>query len=89
MLNGIFEFLTLEETIELMLEMNKNYPHVGRKYPVGLYIETKMYNFYKSKGIDSAEKVIGTLKKYGLDSVEKSQNTIPIILECFEKESLQ
>ena len=89
MLNGIFDFMTLDETVELMFKMNKEHPHVGRKYPVGLYIETKMYNFYKDRGFDSAEMVINTLKKHGLDSVEKSTNTIPIILECFEKESLQ
>ena len=89
MLNGMFEMVTLDEAIELLLFLNAKYPRHGRKYPVGLYIETKMYNFYKERGIDSAEKVIGTLQKYGLDSVEKSKDRIPIILECFEKESLQ
>jgi hypothetical protein len=39
--------MTLEDVIELMLNLNKNFPrhdNIGQK--VGLYIETKMYNFY-------------------------------------------
>lgn len=38
--------MTLEETIELMLNMNANFPRKDLGEKVGLYIETKMYNFY-------------------------------------------
>ena len=38
--------MTLEEAIELMLNMNYNYKRTDRDMIVGLYIETKMYEFY-------------------------------------------
>jgi len=55
---------------------------------VGLYIETKMYAFYKSRGLDIAEMLFNVLKKYDLETVEKSNAKLPIIVECFEKDSL-
>lgn len=88
-LNELFTIMTLNETIELMFDLNKNHPKKDRQFPIGLYIETKMYEFYlKNYGINSAQKVFDVLKAYGLETVEKSQNKIPIILECFEYESL-
>jgi glycerophosphoryl diester phosphodiesterase len=44
--NDEYKIMTLEEVIELMLSLNANFPRhdIGQK--VGLYIETKMYNFY-------------------------------------------
>ena len=45
-LNGIFEIMTLEETIELMFQLQKDRPFPHRKHKIGLYIETKMYEFY-------------------------------------------
>jgi hypothetical protein len=57
---------------------------------VGLYVETKMYNFYlHTYGIDMAEQVFNTLKKYDIETVEKASKKLPIIIECFEPESLQ
>ena len=38
--NDDYEILTLEETIELLLNLNENFP---KERKVGLYIETKMY----------------------------------------------
>lgn len=29
------------------------------------------------------------MKEYGLETIEKSQSVLPIIIECFEKESLE
>jgi hypothetical protein len=56
---------------------------------VGLYIETKMFNFYKNaRGVDIAELLFKNLEKYGLETAEKSNARLPIIVECFEKESL-
>jgi glycerophosphoryl diester phosphodiesterase len=73
-----------------MFDLQKQHPNAtGRQYPIGLYIETKQYGFYKENyGIDIAEKVFENLKAYGLETVEKSEQKIPIILECFELESL-
>lgn len=56
---------------------------------IGLYIETKMYNFYKDeRNIDISELLHNNLKKYNLETIEKCQDRLPIIVECFEKESL-
>jgi len=81
--------MTLDETIKLMLDLNKNQP-IGRKFPVGLYIETKMYGFYKTNyGIDSAQLLFYKLKEYSLETIDKSKDVLPIIVECFELPSLQ
>ena len=74
-----------------MLALAEKYPNAtGREYPIGLYIETKQFGFYRDNyGLDIAEMVFNTLKAYGLETVEKSQNKIPVILECFELESLK
>lgn len=44
--NDEYKIMTLEEVIELMLNLNKNFPRHDLGQKVGLYIETKMYNFY-------------------------------------------
>ena len=80
----------MEETIELLLELNANFPRSDIDIKVGLYVETKMYNFYKDTyHEDIAQMVYETLKKYDIETVAKSQDKLPIIIECFEKESLQ
>jgi glycerophosphoryl diester phosphodiesterase len=57
---------------------------------VGLYIETKMYNFYKDdRDKDIAQMLFDVLKKYDIETVEKSNAKLPIIIECFEPESLK
>jgi len=49
-----------------------------------------MYEFYLTKyGIDSAEMLYKALKNHNLETVEKCQDTLPIVIECFEPESLQ
>jgi len=82
--------MTLNETIELLIDLNARAPNRETgTYPVGLYIETKQYEWYLTKfGINSAEVVLNTLKAYGLDTVESSSSKVPIILECFESQSL-
>ena len=81
--------MTLEDTIELLLSLNANFPKKDREHKVGLYIETKMYNFYKQRGIDHAEVLFNVLKKYDIETVEKASKKLPIIIECFESESLK
>ena len=56
---------------------------------MGLYIETKMYEFYKKTyNIEFADVLFEVLKKYDLETVAKSSEKLPIIIECFEMESL-
>lgn len=89
MLNDIWGFLTLNETIELMQTMQIKMPD-NRDYPIGLYIETKQYNWYlDTYGLDSAQMLHDHLSTYSLDTVEKCTSTIPIIVECFESASLR
>lgn len=38
--------MTADEAIELMLNMNENYKRTDRDMIIGLYIETKDYQFY-------------------------------------------
>lgn len=60
--NDQFQILTLEETIEMLLDLNANFPRKDIEMKVGLYIETKMYNFYlQQHGVDMAEEVFKVL----------------------------
>ena len=61
-----------------------------RDYPIGLYIETKQYEFYlQNFGLNSAQLLYDHLAAHDLETIEKSSKTIPIIIECFEPESLK
>jgi hypothetical protein len=47
-------------------------PKPERPYPIGLYIETKMYAFYQEQfKQDIAEMLFNVLQKYGLETVDK------------------
>ena len=60
--NAEFSMLTLDETIEMLLNLNANFPRKDIDMKVGLYIETKMFNFYKNvHGVDLAEEVFKVL----------------------------
>lgn len=88
-LNGIFDIMTLEETIDLMFQLQKERPFPHRKHKIGLYIETKMYEFYLQQfGEDIAVMLYKVLEKYNLHTIEKCQDVLPIIIECFEGQSL-
>jgi glycerophosphoryl diester phosphodiesterase len=72
-----------------MLSLNEDFPQKNRDMKIGLYIETKMYNFYKNeRGVDIAELLYNNLKKYDLETIAKAEAKLPIIFECFERESL-
>ena len=90
-LDGLYTYVTLEEVIEQMLDLNKHKPQLKSKSrPTGLYIETKMYEWYKNnRSINIAEETFKVLKKYGLHTVKDSENKIPVIMECFEEGSLR
>lgn len=52
----------------MLFEWNENFPRKdGTK--VGLYAETKMYSFYKTRGLDISEAFYNVLKKYDLETV--------------------
>jgi glycerophosphoryl diester phosphodiesterase len=81
--------MTLEVAIELQMKLNEEHPQKdGRPFKTGLYIETKNVGFYKERGVDIAGLLYNALKKYGLETVEKAQQKLPIIIESFEEETL-
>ena len=91
MLDNIFQYMTLNETIELMQSMAIKMPRSqDKKYNIGLYIETKQYKMYRDQyNVDLAEKLHQNLQWYDLETVEKSTGTIPVIIESFEREALE
>lgn len=89
-LDEFFQIMTLEEVIEQMFDLHKKHPNPDRQFPIGLYIETKMYAFYLQQyNIDIAEMLFNVLKKYNLETVDKCKNIMPIIIECFEGDALK
>jgi len=91
-LNDKFEVLTLEEIIEWVIMLNKDYPReLGNdsNYPVGLYIELKDYaNNLNYLGVDMAEKMDSILAHYGLNTVSDCTDKMPIIVQSFETTAL-
>jgi glycerophosphoryl diester phosphodiesterase len=81
--------MTLEEVIELMLNMNSNFKRTDREMIVGLYIETKQYGFYlENYGQDIAEMLYNTLKRFDIETIEKANKKLPIIIQSFESDAL-
>lgn len=74
MFNGQYQLMTLSETINHMLKLNKDYPiNFIRSHPTGLYIEPKYYEYYKKHfKKDVVDMLLQTLKEHGLDSISKS-----------------
>ena len=59
-------------------------------YPIGLYIEPKMYNFYLDHyGVDASQLLYDVLKKFDLHNIKSCQDKLPIIIESFENGSLK
>jgi glycerophosphoryl diester phosphodiesterase len=90
-LNDKFEVLTLQEIIEEVIMLEKDYPRVlnDSPYKVGLYIELKDYtNNLNYLGIDMAEKMNSILAEYGLSTVSDCTDKMPIIVQSFETAAL-
>lgn len=90
MLNNLFSYVTLDEAIELVLELNdrqlKNHSDI---HTSGIYIETKMYDFYKKRmNVSVVKKTFETLQKYNLSTLAEANAKIPVILQSFEKDAL-
>jgi glycerophosphoryl diester phosphodiesterase len=91
-LNDKWEILTLQELIEWVTMLNKDYPReIGndRKYPVGLYIELKDYaDNLSHTGFDGAEELHALLAHYGLGTIADCTDKMPIIIQSFEEPAL-
>ena len=87
--NDMFPIMRFEEAIELLIKLNKEAPREGRKFKTGLYVETKMVQWYKEfRDVDIAKLVYDVLVKYDLHTVKLASEKLPIILESFEEDSL-
>ena len=83
-LDDLFQIMTFEEVIEQMQGLYQSHPKT-RPWKIGLYVETKMYQFYLDNyGENIAQMTYDVLKKYGLETIDKCKDTMPIIIECFE-----
>jgi glycerophosphoryl diester phosphodiesterase len=78
--NFIYPVLTVEEALDNLLMLNKNFPR-NKEYPTGLYIETKMYWWYKQEyGINIIEKLHQLLESRGLGDVKAATQKLPIVI---------
>jgi glycerophosphoryl diester phosphodiesterase len=70
-----------------MRELQVKYPQPYRRHPIGLYIETKMVNFYQDTyGIDVVQLVYNKLVARDLNTIALAvANGLPIITESFEE----
>ncbi len=83
-LNGFFHVPTLEETIQLMLQVNEK-----RGIPVGIYIEVKCPICHQALGFHPKQELTTLLKKYNLITQAESASVAPVIIQNFDKAFLQ
>jgi len=86
--NGLFQMMSVEEIIQDVFHMNAMWPKKDRGTKIGLYIETKLHPYYLEHGFDTAQMLFDLLKKYNIETVEKSKDTLPIIIESFWSQPL-
>lgn len=81
--------MTLDEVIDLMYNLYSKHHDKSRQHPIGLYIETKMFGFYKDNyGIDCVQLLYDRLVARNLSTVALSvANNLPIIIESFEADA--
>jgi len=90
MLNDRFEMITMNELIENVIMLEQDAPRkINSGTKVGLYIELKNYDEkVKTRGIDEAEMLFELLQHYNLSTIADSKDTIPIIIQSFDKNAL-
>ena len=87
-LNNLFQKITIDEALDWTIETNKNRIAQEKKL-LGVYIELKDPAYFNSIGYPVEEMLISILRARGIDSVKGASEICPIILQCFELESLQ
>jgi hypothetical protein len=91
LLDDVWTYMTLNETIELMLEMQGDGNQKSQLgYPTGLYIEPKAYQWYmETYNVDILKITHDHLIAYGIDTIAKSEKKIPVIMEAFEPAAMR
>ncbi|CAG9316973.1 unnamed protein product [Blepharisma stoltei] len=86
--NYLLEKITIDEALEWAIKENENRKR-NKKNLVGAYIELKNPTYYNSKGFPVQQMLLNTLKKFGIDDIKGANEKCPIILQCFELETLE
>jgi glycerophosphoryl diester phosphodiesterase len=87
-LNGKLDFLTLGETLDYALHLNKKRKDAGLSL-IGVYIEPKTPGYFMSLGFDVLRVMMHELSKRDIASVKDASKRCPIILQCFELDALE
>jgi glycerophosphoryl diester phosphodiesterase len=82
-----FTFPLLSEVIEMVIEFNRQ--HKGKRNPdgrlAGILIEAKDSQMYRDLyGIEIGKDILDILKKYNIETIEKSKSVAPIYLHSFD-----
>lgn len=82
---------TFQEAIDLVRMLNREFPRtINSERRVGLYVEIKCDDWYaRYNGMDPAAVIFKTLKDNGLETIDKSKNDIPIVIQSFHLSSLE
>ncbi|CAG9320888.1 unnamed protein product [Blepharisma stoltei] len=87
-LNYLFQKITIEETLNWAI--NENLERIKKnKKLLGVYIELKYPKYFNSKGFPVQEMLLGVLNKFGVGDLNSASEKCPIVLECFELETLK
>ena len=82
---------TFQEVVDLIRLLNKEFPRtVNAERKVGIYVEIKDWQWnFEYAGHNQADMVYDLLVKNGLDTIEKSKEDIPVVIQSFELPALQ
>ncbi|CAG9313665.1 unnamed protein product [Blepharisma stoltei] len=86
--NYLLDKITIDEALQWAVNQNEERKK-NKKPLVGAYIELKNPAYYNSKGFPVQQMLLDTLKKFGVDDLKGASERCPIILQCFELETLQ
>ena len=86
-LDYYFEKIIIDEALDWAIK--KNQQRAANNQPlVGVYIELKKPAYFNSLGFPVEDMLLKVLRKRGIDNIQGASKFCPIILQCFELESL-
>lgn len=87
-LNFFFQKITINEALDWAIDQNKE--RISKNQTLlGVYIELKYPGYFNSLGFAVEDMLLKILKERGIDNIKGASETCPIILQCFELQSLQ
>jgi glycerophosphoryl diester phosphodiesterase len=86
--NYLFPKITIDEALDWTISLNKK--RIADGIPLlGVYIELKHPSYFNSIGLPVENMLLKILKKRNIDTIKGASSICPIILQCFELESLK